>query len=42
LDRAFALAAIDAFVTEIDPLDGATFAGKVDDLAAGSFSGFMP
>ena len=42
LDRSFAFAAIDAFVTEINPLDGATFAGKVNYLAAGSFSEFMP
>ena len=42
LDRAFAFAAIDAFITEIDPLDGATFARKVDDLTARSFSEFMP
>jgi len=31
------LAAVDALVIEIDPLDGSTFAGEVDDLAARSF-----
>jgi hypothetical protein len=36
-NSSFALAAVDALVIELDPLDGSTFAGKVDDLAAGSF-----
>ena len=38
----FAFAAIDALVIEIDSLNGSTFAGEVDDTAAGSFREFMP
>jgi len=38
----FAFAAIGALVIEIDALNGSTFAGEVDDLAAGSFRESMP
>jgi hypothetical protein len=41
-NSSFAFAAIDTLVIEIDSLDGSTFAGEVDDLAAGSFRESMP
>ena len=35
-DNSFAFATIDAFVSEIDPLNRSSIAGKIDDSGAGS------